>query len=355
MMFSAETQVQIEVPEAAFAGDEPLVAVLRGRYVGSLHRGMLAVAAPDGQLALAIGDTRQPAFLRSAAKPFQVMPALLSGGIDRFGITERELAVLCASHNAEPRHIEAVLAVLAKIGLPEDALRCGAHPPLHEETARQRYRAGLEPTQVCNNCSGAHAAMLVACRANGWDIADYGDPTHPLQQLTREIIGAFAGVPARDVQYAIDNCAVPTFRLPLGRAARAFARLGRPAAIGNELVTAAVRVIRAMTSYPEMVAGEDRFDSDLMRAARGTIAAKGGAEGFQGMALLSTGLGLAMKVSDGNPRAVPPAVLPVLTRLGALDSAQLAELDRYREPFVHNRQDEEVGRLVPVFHPGGKT
>src|SRR5947209_432965 len=154
MSMSAGTQV-LAPATLDFAGDAPLVAVIRGSFVGSLHRGTAAVVGPGGDVCFAIGNIDQPVFLRSAAKPFQVMPAVLSGAIERFGLEERELAVMCASHSGEPRHQEAVLSVLAKIGLEESALHCGVHPPLHEPTAVQRNRLGLGSTPACNNCSGA--------------------------------------------------------------------------------------------------------------------------------------------------------------------------------------------------------
>lgn len=355
MNLSTELGARIDVPENAFAGDQPLVAVERGGYVGSLHRGTMVVADTSGEMVISIGDAQQPVFLRSAAKPFQVMPAVLGGALERYGVTDRELAVLCASHSGEPRHMEAVLSVLTKIGLDETALRCGVHPPQHEETARRRWEAEIEPTPVCNNCSGAHAGMLLACRAMGWPIETYGDPDHPLQRMTRETIGAFAGVSVNAVQMATDNCAVPTFRLPIRQAALVFARLGAAEGVTEQLAGVARRVVRAMTSYPEMVGGEERFDSDLMRVAGGSIVAKGGAEGFEGIGLPARKLGMAMKVSDGNSRAIGPAVMQVLAQLGGLTGGQIDELESYGEPRLYNLQGELVGRLVPVFHLGGSA
>jgi L-asparaginase II len=353
LQLSLETQVRIEVPDDAFAGDVSLVAVLRGRYVGSLHRGSIAVVEPSGTLRLSVGNARERVFLRSGAKPFQVIPALLSGGIDRFDISPSELAVLCASHSGERRHTEAVLSVLAKIGLGEDALRCGIHPPLDERTARERWRLGIEPSPACNNCSGAHTGMLLACRANGWPIENYTASDHPVQVAIREALATFSGLQAGTIETAVDNCAVPTFRLPLERAAQAFARLVTGEALPAHLAEAARRVVQAMTANPDMVAGEERFDTDLMRAAAGSILSKGGAEAFHGMGLVRRKLGTAMKISDGNARAVPPVALRLLEHLGALDAEALTSLERYRHPDIVNLQGELVGRLSPVFSFGG--
>ncbi|HEX6509647.1 MAG TPA: asparaginase [Chloroflexota bacterium] len=343
---------QISTREAAqeeFSGDVPLVADMRGGYLGSLHRGSVAVSDSAGRVILAAGDPQQRAFLRSAAKPFQVIPAILSGALERFRVTERELAVLCASHNAEPMHIDAVLTVLGKIGLSESALHCGAHPPLSQSAAVDRWRHGIDPTPVCNNCSGAHAGMLLACVARGWPLKSYGDLEHPLQRQTRQILASFADIDPAQIETAVDNCAVPTFRLPLDHAAQAFARLGNGDGMSTDLQRAAERVRNAMVRYPEMVAGENRFDTDLMRADGGSLVAKGGAEGFQGVGVLSSGLGIALKISDGASSAVGPATVRVLEGLDVLDEEALSSLESYREPLVHNMRGEVVGRVQPVF------
>jgi L-asparaginase II len=277
------------------------------------------------------------------------MPAVLSGALDRFGIDQRQLAVLCSSHSGEPRHLEAVAAVLATIGVPEDALRCGAHPPLDQETAEARCRAGLEPSPVCNNCSGAHAGMLLACRSHGWPLDSYTDPDHPLQQMVRRTLAEFAGVSPAVVELAVDNCVVPTFRLPLHSAALAFARLATGRGLDPARAAAARRIREAMMAYPEMVGGRDRFDSDLMGEAGGAIVCKGGAEGFQGIGLTEQGAGVAIKITDGNSRALPPAAMRVLQQLEALSAAQWRGLEPYRRPVVRNLQGEEAGRLIPVF------
>lgn len=353
MSISTHVPIRIEVPEHAFAADEPLVAVERGGYVGSLHRGTIALVDAEGNVALAVGGFDQPVFLRSAAKPFQVMPAVLSGGIEKFGITQQEFAVLCASHAAEQRHMDAVQSVLQKIGLDEAALHCGIHPPIHQQTAEERIRAGISPSPVCNNCSGAHTGMLVACRAMGWPIDEYEKPSHPLQRLTLEILGAFAGLPVESIEYGIDNCAVPAFRLPLNRSAMAFARLATGRNVPANLTEAARKVREAMTAYPGMVGGEESFDSNLMEIAAGSLVAKGGAEAFQGIGMGDLGLGMALKISDGNSRAVSPATMRILSFLGVLNEEQRERLDRFAFPQATNHQGEAIGRVVPVFSVGG--
>jgi L-asparaginase II len=352
MQANTESRVQIDVPEHAFAGDEPLVAVERGQYVSGVHRGVLAVADSHGSNLLSIGDSNQPAFLRSAAKPFQLIPAVLAGAIQRFRISERELAVLCASHWAEPNQLTAVLSVLRKIGLDEGSLRCGVHPPISPAVAEQLVREGRQATAIHNNCSGAHTGMLMACVSRDWPIEKYGSPDHPLQVMTRAIIAGFAGVDIDAVELAVDNCAVPTFRLPISNAARAFARLATGQAVPPDLAEAALEISSAMTRHPEMVGGEGSFDTALMVATSGNLVSKGGAEAFAGIGVRSLGLGFALKITDGNPRAVPPASVDVLRQIGALTENELVALAEYRAPAVLNHQGKLVGRLRPVFSFG---
>jgi L-asparaginase II len=352
MTVTTPQPVTVHVPDNAFAGDSPIVAVMRGEAVGSLHRGTFALVDSEGTVELALGDIDQPVYLRSAAKLFQVMPAILAGALDRFSIEERELAVLCASHSAEPRHTDAVLSVLNKLGLDQQALHCGVHPPLNEAAARTLICAGEQPTPVHNNCSGAHTGMLAACVARGWPLDTYGQPDHPLQLEIRRILAAFSGLTADAIGVAVDNCHVPTFQLPVRHAAQAFARLVSGSDLPADLAASASTVVQAMTQHPEMVAGEDRFDTDLMRAAAGHLVAKGGAEAFQGIGLIDARAGLAMKISDGNPRAIGPAALALLDHLVILDSDKLKTLEAYRRPAVLDLQGQVVGHLTPVFHLG---
>jgi L-asparaginase II len=352
MTVETDLHVAIDVPGGEFASDVPLVAVMRGQYVGSLHRGSFVVSDVDGSPVVAAGDVRQYVFLRSAAKPFQAMPAVLSGAVERFGLSVPEVAILCASHSAEPRHMETVLSALSKAGLGEESLRCGVHPPLHERTARDLVRRGIDPSPVCNNCSGAHTGMLLACVANGWPLDSYGDPGHPLQVQTRDILAAFAGIPVTAVELATDNCAVPTFRVPLVAAGTAFARLITGRRVVPDYAAAARVLTNAMIGAPEMVGGEARFDTDVMEAAGAAVVSKGGAEAFQGIGLRESGLGIAMKITDGNSRAIGPAAMVLLDALQPLPEERTSYLDDYRTVEVQNPLGETVGRLEPVFTVG---
>lgn len=329
---------------------EPLVEVIRGGRVESIHYGAIAVVDARGQLIAHAGDPDLSTYLRSTAKPFQLLPLVESGGANHFGFSEKELAVMAASHSGEPRHVEAVRRILDKIGLGEDALLCGAHPPASAESTRVLREAGREPTPVYNNCSGKHSGMLAFARYRGLSTHDYLDPQHPIQIAILNALAEMSGVEPGEIAMGVDGCSAPCFLLTLRACALAFARVADPSALPEPRRSAVARIARALTAHPEMVGGEDRLDTDLMRAAGGRILSKGGAEGYHGLAILSHGLGVALKTIDGNgARAAGPMVVETLRQLGALDEAALEAVRGHHMMVVKNHRDLDVGEVRPVF------
>ncbi len=329
-------------------GTESLVEVWRGGRVESEHRGAIAVVDATGQLLAHIGDVELTSYLRSSAKPFQLLPLVESGAADRFGFTDRELAVIAGSHSGEPRHVEAVQSILNKIGLSEGALQCGAHVPFNPEAAKALRAAQREPTSLHNNCSGKHAGMLAQAIDRGLSTHDYLDPQHPVQVTIRQRLADLAGLAFDEVGVGIDGCSVPCFAVPLKSAARAFAQLA------NAKDNALARVARVMAHYPEMVAGEGRLDTDLMRATNRTLFSKGGAEGFHGIGVFARdgqrAFGIAWKIGDGDgKRGGHPAVIEALRQLGVLDAAALAQLKSYHSWSVTNHRGLEVGEVRANF------
>ena len=219
-------------------------------------------------------------YLRSSAKPFQLLPLVESGAADRFGFTDAELAVMAGSHSGEPRHVAAVQSILNKIGLSEEALQCGVHAPFNADSAKALRAAGREPTALYNNCSGKHSGMLAQAVDRGLSTHDYLDPQHPVQITIRQRLAELGGITFDEIGVGVDGCSAPCFAMPLRAAALAFARLAEARESGLH------RVARVMMDYPEMVAGEGRLDTDLMRAVPGRVVSKGGAEGYHGMGVI---------------------------------------------------------------------
>ncbi len=303
----------MDSPLAGLPEDAPLVAVRRGAVVESVHRGRLVFCDPAGNVLDATGDPEAYVFARSSAKPFQALPLVLSGAADAFGLTDDELAVACASHNAEEPHLAAVRSLLEKAGLSEDDLQNGAHPPMYAPEAAKLARGGEDPRPVHGNCSGKHAGMLAVCAQEGLHTGGYRNPDHPLQRRILGLVVEVCGLRDDEALLAGDDCGVPAFALPLKSLATGFARLATGEELSDEVAGAAERLRRAMRAHPFMVAGTGRFDTEVMGAT--DLVCKSGAEGV--FAAGSTeGWGLAVKISDGGGRAGRPAAVAALGRRG---------------------------------------
>lgn len=344
---------------AAPSAFQPLVEYTRGGLVESLHTGALAVSDADGRLVASWGDPQAVVFLRSAAKPFQALPLVESGAAARFGLTPRELALTCASHLGLDLHLEVLHGLQARIGASEADLLCGTHPLDDPATARQLILAGQTPTPGRHNCSGKHTGMLALARH--WDVplSQYLDPAGPVQAAIRQAFAEMCGLPPEAVVTGIDGCSAPNFAVPLASAARAYARLADPGRLPAGRASALRQIFAAMTAHPEMVRGPGGYDTELMRVRPGQWASKGGAEGYQAVALApgalgpgSPALGLTLKVADGNGRAVSLAASEALRQLGALPAEAWAELGRLglTPPLaLRNWRGLQVGEARTVF------
>jgi L-asparaginase II len=332
-----------------------VVEVTRGRLVESRHRAMMAACDPRGRVRLGLGNVGGVTYLRSAAKPIQALPIVSSGAARHFGITLKELALISGSHSGEPMHVEAVAELLQKIGLSETALQCGHHPPLDAETARR-----LRPEEITarhHPCSGKHAGMLALARFLDADIEGYLDPEHPVQEQIRQTLARLADCPPSAIGIGVDGCGAPTFALPLERIALVYARLANPEAVdGEEPLRAAIcDVTRALREHPEMVGGTRRLDTDLIRASQGRILSKAGAEGVHALGIspcarFPDGLGIALKIEDGDDRrARAPVVLEILRQLELLDPSTLDKLSACYVREVKNHRGAVVGIIRPCF------
>jgi len=313
------------------------VEVTRGDLVESLHEVHLCAATPSGEVALRSGDIESPVFLRSTAKPFIAAAVLAAGARERFDLTMPEIAVMSASHMGEPFHVDAVRAILAKIGMDESALLCG---PQDERS----------PDPVYNNCSGKHAGILALCTILGADPAGYREAGHPAETAILDFCARLSGDDAAAWPLGVDGCGIPVYATSLRKAAMAFARFASLTELAPRDAMALLAVRDAMVSYPAYVSGTHEFDTRLMAAAGGAVACKVGAEGVHGVALIPQGLGIASKVLDGTGRARPPATMAALRAL-AVPVAEAADLRGFAHPTVYNRAGRAVGsiRVAPGF------
>lgn len=315
-----------------------IVEVVRGGTVESRHRVHVAVVDSGGRVKAWAGDAGFLTFARSSIKAIQALPLVEDGVVDRFGVSDAELAVCCASHSGEPYHVEAVLGLLGKVGLGEDALACGPHAPWHAASARALAESGAAPGRVHNNCSGKHAGMLALARLHDWPTSGYHEASHPVQRRMLAEVARWTEIPEQEIGVGVDGCGVATFAVPLAALAGAFARLG----------SAAQRIFAAIRRHPEYVAGIERLCTDLIRATGGRVVAKVGAEGVYVATVPEEGVGIALKVEDGARRAVEPALLGVLKDLGLISAEEYASLERYAEPVLTNTRGEAVGVIRTV-------
>ena len=336
---------------------EPLVEVTRGSLVESVHRGHAAAVDGRGRMVAWLGDPETVTYLRSACKPQQALPLITSGAAERFRLTDREIAVTCASHNGEPVHTEAALSILRKAGLGPEHLKCGAHEPYGDE-ARGRLRAsGESPAAVHNNCSGKHAGMLALAAHIGATPEEYDLPGSPVQQLVVQSISRFTDAPGEKIPTGIDGCGLPTFAVAVRAMALMQARLVAPPRQWGEREREACRRLAAsMQAHPEMIEGEGELDTELMRCARGRLVSKVGAEGLYTAGVLACerwprGLGVAVKVADGDRggRARPAAAVEALRQLGVLTDDDVASLESVTHSGIKNHRGESVGRVRPAF------
>jgi L-asparaginase II len=312
---------------------------VRGGVVEAVHDVHVAVVDPRGRLVAGTGDPALVTFWRSAAKPFQALPLEEDGVVERFGLTTEELALVCASHSSEPGQVARVRDLLVKIGCSERDLLCGPHPPLSEAVAQDYATRGVRLTAIHSNCSGKHAGMLALARHHGWPTEFYTRLEHPVQQRCLAEVSRWSDVPVAELRTAVDGCGVVCFGLPLRNMALAYVRLGsaefevgsaefqgqRHDAIDppRQLRTphSALRIREAMLRHPDLIAGQGRPCTELMRAHPGRVIAKVGAEGVYCAVLTGEGegrggLGVALKIADGHGLAAALAMAAVLEELG---------------------------------------
>ena len=328
-----------------------LVEITRGDLVESIHRGSVAVVDAKGGERLILGDVDSPVYSRSALKPVQAIPLIESGAAEAFRLDDEDIALACASHSGEPMHTKRVAAWLSRIGCTVADFACGPHRPVHEATATAMIRSGEKWTSLHNNCSGKHAGFMTDARHMGVAVKGYEQHDHPVQQRVEQTLKEMAGLTG-ELPWGIDGCTVPNFAVPLRALARAMASIADPSGCPPARAEAARRVVRAMTAYPELVAGTGR-PCTLMMRDNPRLAVKTGAEGVYVAIIPELGLGAAVKIDDGAGRAAETAIAALLIRLGVLPRNGAAASALAHAP-VPNTRGVIVGerRATPILAQG---
>lgn len=323
-----------------------LVQVMRGGVVESRHRGSFAVMDPAGNMVVGVGETGRPVFPRSAIKAFQALP-VVEIAADRFGFTDAEIALACASHTGETEHVQVARAMLAKIGLSEADLECGPHWPNGGEAQRALAASGEKPGRIHNNCSGKHAGMLALALALGADPQGYSKASHPVQRSVAATLRELCGIDPDTLPCAIDGCSVPTWAVPLKALAHGFSRFVSGHGLKAERQRAARRILAAVRAHPFLVAGSERFCTRLMQAVPRAFV-KTGAEGVFCGAVPHAGFGIAVKCDDGASRAAEAIMAALLAHLPVWTAEEEASLRGFATVPLANWAGLETGEIKPV-------
>jgi len=327
-----------------------VIEVKRGNRMESSHAGHAAVVDSNGKVLYYVGDPERITFARSAVKPIQAIPVIESGAADKFQLEDRDLSLFCSSHSSEEQHTSTVEKLLQKASLTNQELRCGSHIPFSDAVYRSLIVAGKEPTTIHSNCSGKHTGMLLTATFLEESLTDYYKVEHPVQQRILQVMSEIADYPKEQIELGTDGCGVPVFALPLQKLAHAFARLASPKCFEPKRAHAIERITNAMTTHPEMVAGTDRFCTDFMKVGNGRFFGKLGAESVYCIGDKETGIGIAVKIEDGDTkRALYPFVMELLVQLHLLTDNELERLSSYHRPKIRNTRNEIIGQVVPTF------
>lgn len=325
-----------------------LIHVYRGSLVENIICGDIVVLDEKKKVIEELGDRKKIVYMRSSAKPLQASAVVEKGVMEAFSLSEKELAVMCASHNGEDYQIETVASILAKIGLQEKDLQLGADYSYNPALREEMLKNGLEKRKIINNCSGKHSAMLALCVHLNWNKEDYFLPHHPVQQLILKTVASYTEMAENEIILGVDGCGVPVFAMPLYNIALGYLNLLNPDSLEERRALAAKRIVKAMGGYPHLVAGHGEFCSEVMRVTRGRLIAKKGADGVYCCAQKG-GPAIALKIEDGNMLVLPQVLLAALSQLGLLTANEERELTGFIHPEIINCQGSVVGERETAF------
>jgi L-asparaginase II len=327
---------------------EVLAIAYREGLEESRHFGSVVVVDKTGKILFSRGNPDRVTFLRSAAKPLQVLPLFDTSAAENLNITLDEVAVMCGSHSGEDMHADRVNSILTKAGLCENNLLCGVHSPFHKPTAERLRQANEIIGPVRNACSGKHSCMLAITQNMKWPVETYMELAHPVQQLMLKTVAEMSEFPARFIGTGLDACGVPVFAVPLKNMALAYANLASADKFTGSRRKGIEQIQKAMAEYPELIAGTKRFTSELLKAAGGRFVAKDGSESSFGVGVIPEGIGIAVKIEDGSDRALGAVVMEVLKELNLLDENMSEQLSKFKKRVIKTWGGVVAGEIAPV-------
>lgn len=319
-----------------------LVHVFRGTETESIHRGDIVGVDRSGTVVFEYGDKNKRTFWRSSAKPFQIVPFIRQGGLEKYHINDKELSLMTASHGGEQRHIEVLTGILNKLGKTIDDLDCGVSRPMYEGEYKRLLKENIDFNQGNNPCSGKHCGMLGLGILMGIDLTNYIEKNHEIQKIMHTVISEFCQIEKSEIDIAIDGCGVPVFGMPIYNMALAYSKL-------DEKTEIMERISKAMTKEPFFVAGTTRLDTIIMEETKGKILAKLGAESVYSMTVMGRGIGIAMKIEDGAYRALDAVVPELLKRHDYITLEEYKAINNRLSLDVKNHRQQVVGGYKVVF------
>ena len=328
--------------------DAALAEVMRGDRIESRHGGAAVVTDVDGRVVVAVGDIGAAEFPRSAVKAILALPLVESGAAARLGLNDDALALACASHTGEARHVAVAASMLDAAGRSEACLECGTHWPTSRSAANALAATGRSPGPLHNNCSGKHAGFICAAVDAGLDPAGYIRPDHPTMRAATVTLAELTGAVLDDRNRAIDGCGIPTYAIPLQALATGFARYGSGAGLSPDRSRAAARLRAAVAADPFLVAGRNRFDTTIMTLFGTRVFSKIGVEGVVAAAMPELGLGFAVKCRDGASRAAELAMAALIAPFLAPDEREAVGFQALLNPVLTNWAGTRVGVIRPA-------
>lgn len=329
---------------------EILLHYTRGGHVENIHRGDVAAVNCAGEVVASIGNAYLPMFWRSAAKPFQALPFVKNGGLEKYSVTDEELALLVSSHSGEENHVSLVRGILAKLGLNESVLDCGVVRPMSGKAFKKLVAAGEKVLPVHNPCSGKHSQIIALAMMLGIPYEGYTKPDHAAQKIIFDHVAMASRMDKSKLEIGIDGCGVPVFYLPIYNMSLAYARLSTPTkGDWGDYELAATKIRDAMSNYPQVLSGTGRIDLAVSEVTRGRIIAKIGADAVYCLAVKDGDLGITFKIEDGSYAAVTPMTIAVLKHLDLLTKGEADELNKIFPPVLKNHRGEIIGTIEAVF------